>query len=126
MPTGEEILGPLLDPAHRSLELFREVADEGFLREGRQLQAEGPPHARLDDLDLVLAHPQRLGQKEPQGVRRLGRRPERQLVAVALVEGEVAARLDRGAGVALRTHGPAHDAPRTLEARLGVAMGLET
>src|SRR6266436_7400601 len=54
--TGEEILGPLLDPAHRSLELLREVAGEGFLREGRQLQAEGPPHARLDHLDLVLAH----------------------------------------------------------------------
>ena len=70
---------------------------------------------------VVSANAQRLGQKDPHGMRVLGRRPEGQQIGERVVARHVAARLDRGAGVALRVDDAADGAIGLRERLVDVA-----
>ena len=90
----ERVLGALLDPLHRRAEAAGERDGEQLLGVDVELGAEAAADVRGDHAQLRLGHPERGRGEQPQDVRHLRRRPERD-VAAGLRPGDDAARLDR-------------------------------
>ena len=90
---GHEVLGAVLDPLHRLAGDHR--ADDGADVAGvdRHLVAEAAADVGGDDPDAVLLDAGEAGQQRAVGVRRLGRRPEREVLVDPVVVGDRAAGL---------------------------------
>ena len=90
----DRVLRALLDPLHRRAEAARERDGEQLLGVDVELGAEAAADVRRDHAQLRLGHPERGRGEQPQDVRYLRRRPERD-VAAGLRPRDDAARLDR-------------------------------
>ena len=105
---------------HRPAAELRELARRDLVREGVELAAEAAPHRRGHHPDVGLRHVEDLGEEPVHVVRRLRRRPERQL-AVGAPLGHRRVLLHRQVGVALEEEHVLPDQVGRGEGRLHVA-----
>ncbi len=92
---ADEVLGAVLHPLHRLADDQRGDDRADVAGVDRHLVAEAAADVGCDDPDLVLGQPGHQGVHGAVGVRRLARRPQRQLAADPLVVGDAAAGLHR-------------------------------
>ena len=104
---GHQVLGAVLDPAHRTPRAHRQPRHDDVLRVLVQLAPEPSTDVRDDDPDAGLAQPEHHGQGGAEDVRALSRCPHRQ--PAVLVVGDDAAGLHRARRLSLHAERRAHD-----------------
>jgi hypothetical protein len=116
MHGADHVLGAILDPPHRALEMHRQPRHHDLFRVLVQLRPEPTADVRRDHPDLRLGQAEHERQGRPQHVRHLRRGPHRE--AIAAILGDDAAGLHRIAGLALASD-------RQLDRRILVERGCD-
>ena len=91
----QQVLHPVFDPLHRTVNLPGKKGQDNPLRVSRALDAELSPHVRRYDPDGVLRQPHDVGDSGAHQVRRPARRPHRQPLLPPVVVRDDPPRLHR-------------------------------
>ncbi len=101
LPGGEEVLAAVLHPLHRRAELRRRQHQAHLVALHHDLLAEATPGVAHHDADAVLGDAEQPGAEHPDLVRRLRRRPDRDVAPRPRVVDDEAASLHRDRRVRL-------------------------
>ena len=92
---GDQVLAPVLDPAHRMPAAQREPTDADLLRSEDALVAEAAADVGRDHPHLAVLEAEAVGKAGAHDVRHLGRAVDGELLEAAVPEGHHALALDR-------------------------------
>jgi hypothetical protein len=91
----QQMLGALLDPAYRMVELERQRCEDDLLRIEPGLRAETAADIGCHDPDATLIYAQNFAQCDAQRMRRLGRGINHHFVETVIATGEHGAAFER-------------------------------
>ncbi len=125
MRGGEEMLEPVLDPFHRTIELHRDPRQCDFFRvEHHHLRPEAAADERRDDADLMLAEAEHRRKPVANEHRRLRGVPDRHLVGAGIPLRHHAAGLDRRGDAVLVEEAAFENAMRPRRRAAIIALAL--
>ena len=123
MRPGQQVLVAILDPAHRVIEFERQRGEDDFLRVEPGLGAEPAADIGRNDAKPVLVDTESFGNRDANGMRRLGRAVDHDLVEPVIAVGQHGAAFHRRPRLPVHPVFALDDDLRIARRRLDVAAG---
>src|SRR3972149_1009435 len=120
MDTRHQVLTPILNPLHGTLELHGQRGTDDLLRIHMRLRAKATAHIGSDDADPHFRDPQQIGQPRSQEMRNLRRGPDRHGSSTHIVLGDTPSALEWNAGDPRAPEGLTQDSIRRGERLLDI------